>query len=159
MSNSEKKQELWKALKQDFLNAIPEKYTVDVNGLDDETPYFHPFINIDEVSKITSQCDLNNNKIYAFRFVKNSFSVYFENLELLQEFLENFDYLEPIANEAILKQIGLNDIKNKIENMQHDLQYHFYTESLQRKKEKKSKEQIKRDLLSLIDLLENNRLI
>ena len=62
--------ELWESIKSKYSHL--ENYCkIEVQGINDESIYYHSKFIIDENTYITSQGDVNNNFIYAFRFYHN----------------------------------------------------------------------------------------
>jgi hypothetical protein len=71
------KQEIWQNIYKK-VSHLENYCKIEVNGIDEETPYFHPTFIVDETFRITSQCDLGNNHVYALNAVfsgENYFSV------------------------------------------------------------------------------------
>jgi hypothetical protein len=87
MTNQELKKELWD--KWLFENKHLENYcTIECEGLDDNTLYFHPNFILNEQFKIRCQSDTGNKVIYACKFQVTNDGLYEEN-EIPYEWLES----------------------------------------------------------------------
>ena len=61
------KLELWDTIKSKYSHL--ENYcTIELVGIEDESPYFHPRFILDENTYISGQCDTSNKSLYALRF-------------------------------------------------------------------------------------------
>ena len=61
------KLELWDTIKSKYSHL--ENYcTIELGGIEDESPYFHPRFILDENTYISGQCDTSNKYLYALRF-------------------------------------------------------------------------------------------
>ena len=61
------KLELWDTIKSKYSHL--ENYcTIELGGIEDESPYFHPRFILDENTYISGQCDTSNKSLYALRF-------------------------------------------------------------------------------------------
>ena len=61
------KLELWDTIKSKYSHL--ENYcTIELVGIEDESPYFHPRFILDENTYIIGQCDIGNKYVYALRF-------------------------------------------------------------------------------------------
>ena len=61
------KLELWDTIKSKYSHL--ENYcTIELGGIEDESPYFHPRFILDENTYISGQCDTSNESVYALRF-------------------------------------------------------------------------------------------
>ena len=61
------KLELWDTIKSKYSHL--ENYcTIELVGIEDESPYFHPRFILDENTYISGQCDTSNKYLYALRF-------------------------------------------------------------------------------------------
>ena len=99
MTNQEKKRQIL----QDFL----EKYkhldgycTITCRGLEGESPYFHPIMELDEQTKITSQGDVGNEFIYAFRFVSDKVSLDISD-DILEQVIIGYENNKDIVLECL----------------------------------------------------------
>lgn len=61
--------------KLELCDTIKSKYshlenycTIELGGIEDESPYFHPRFILDENTYISGQCDTSNKSLYALRF-------------------------------------------------------------------------------------------
>lgn len=68
MTNTEKKQTMWQELSKKYTH-LENFCTIELVGIYDDSPYFHPKFIINDDVYITSQADVGNNYIYAIRFV------------------------------------------------------------------------------------------
>ena len=61
------KLELWDTIKSKYSHL--ENYcTIELVGIEDESPYFHPRFILDENTYIIGQCDISNKSVYALKF-------------------------------------------------------------------------------------------
>lgn len=61
------KLELWDTIKSKYSHL--ENYcTIELGGIEDESPYFHPRFILDGNTYISGQCDIDNKSLYALRF-------------------------------------------------------------------------------------------
>ena len=61
------KLELWDTIKSKYSHL--ENYCIiELGGIEDESPYFHPRFILDENTYISGQCDTSNKYLYALRF-------------------------------------------------------------------------------------------
>jgi len=131
MTNAESKIKKWEMIKKGLLSIIPAEYTVDVEGLNDDSKYFHPIIKVENEIIIQGQGDTDNDDIYAWRLQVEQIvghSIYIvgfdiEGLKQISRILENWNkykdkikqYLE--VNKIINQNIGmLQEIKTNIQN-------------------------------------------
>ena len=94
------KLELWDTIKSKYSHL--ENYcTIELGGIEDESPYFHPRFILDENTYISGQCDIGNESVYALRFNHTS--------EINPIYIEIQDYLLDsiitgwICNKEIIK--------------------------------------------------------
>ncbi len=132
MSNEELKKQKWETLKKELLVVVPKEYKISVDGLEDDSKYFHPFIVVEDDIAIRGQADIDdNNKIYAWGLqVKQSVGRFLYTIDFriddenkIANILSNWDtyknrikkYLEicKIINTNINM---LQEIKNNIES-------------------------------------------
>ena len=61
------KLELWNTIKSKYSHL--ENYcTIELDGMEDKSPYFHPRFILDENTYISGQCDTSNKSVYVLRF-------------------------------------------------------------------------------------------
>ena len=61
------KLELWDTIKSKYSHL--ENYcTIELGGIENESPYFHPRFILDENTYISGQCDTSSKYVYALRF-------------------------------------------------------------------------------------------
>ena len=65
MENSELKKAHWRKIKKDFISKIPKRFNLDIEGLEDESEYYHPIIILDDELIIRGQCSLGFEDVYA----------------------------------------------------------------------------------------------
>lgn len=95
---NETKLSKWEILKQQLLDVIPPNCTISVEGLDNDSIYFHPIINVDEDMVFRGQSDVRSHNIYAWRLVirnplwgslyKSEFNI--EGLDHIKRLLNNW---------------------------------------------------------------------
>ena len=94
------KLELWDTIKSKYSHL--ENYcTIELGGIEDESPYFHPRFILDENTYISGQCDTSNKSVYALRFNHTSEinPIYIE----IQDFLLDSLVIGWTCNKEIVK--------------------------------------------------------
>ncbi len=161
------KKQKWDEEKEEFLKNVPEKYSVSVEGLEDNSEYFHPIIKT-EVGVVKGQCSLNNKGVYALRLktedVKYSVFIHsiefsIENYSTLKDVLEQSEKYEGKLGTARSKIALLLPLKEKIDEVVYGLQENAIADVVKSYERKKSKRQLRLTLENLIMELEDNRLI
>ena len=164
MEKSEFKKVHWKKIKQDFISKIPKRFKLDIEGLEDESEYYHPIIILDDELIIRGQCSLGFEDVYGLSIhfkTKAKIGSYLYNAELgidgeeqLIYILNNFEKIRESLNESLNEIIKLESLKNSLSVIQKDLIYHSISKNIDKQKLKNNIEQ----LYSVSDYLENKRL-
>ena len=110
------KLELWDTIKSKYSHL--ENYcTIELGGIEDESPYFHPRFILDENTYISGQCDTSNKSVYALRFNHTSEinPIYIE----IQDFLLDSLVTGWTCNKEIVKAAleTLSKLNNHINNL------------------------------------------
>lgn len=158
------KKEHWKKVKSKFIEGVPKRFTIEVDGLEDNSKYYHPRIILNENLCITSQCDLETNHVYAERiefskkFTDNG-RVYPLTLDLsLNEhrdyILNNFEKVESKLLKDIEQIRKLIALKNSIEKAKENIIYTSLEKIVDAKKIQDSLD----SLYEVSEYLENKRL-
>ena len=164
MENSELKKVHWKKIKKDFISKIPTRFKLDIEGLEDESEYYHPIIILNDELIIRGQCSLGFEDVYALSIhFKNKVEIgsYLYNAELgidnddkLLYLLNNFEKIREYLNESLKEIIKLESLKNSLSVIQKDLIYHSISKNIDKQKLKNNIE----TLYQVSDYLENKRL-
>jgi hypothetical protein len=89
MTNQDKKQHHWDKISNKFKH-LENHCTIKLQGIEDDSIYYHPKFIIEEGVYIISQCDIGNNSNsspYCHRFTSESDNIY--GIELYEGYLEN----------------------------------------------------------------------
>ena len=89
MTNQDKKQNHWDKISSKFKH-LENHCTIELQGIDDDSIYYHPKFNIEKGVCITSQCDVGNNynaSLYCPKFTSESDNIY--GIDLYEGYLEN----------------------------------------------------------------------
>jgi hypothetical protein len=166
MNNQEKKIEKWETIKKQIIEVVPDSYTIAVEGLDDDSQYFHPVISIDEGLIIRGQSDINgNNKsgVYAWglrteyplgMFI-HTIEFPIDDLEHIKKILDNWQkYKTKIAQYIdVCKNIEQNIAMLK--EIQNTIQRNLLYDTFLREDRKKCLQQ----LFNVKEWIENERVI
>ena len=163
MENSELKKAHWKKIKKDFISKIPKRFNLDIEGLEDESEYYHPIIILDDELIIRGQCSLGFEDVYALSIhfkTKAEIGSYLYKAELgidddkLLYLLNNFEKIREYLNESLKEIIKLESLKYSLSVIQKDLICHSVSKNIDKQKLKNNIEMI----YSVSDYLENKRL-
>lgn len=111
-----KKQEIWYNIKSKYSH-LENHCDIEVNGLEDESDYFHPKFVLDENTYVICQGDNKNTIIYAFRFyhTKNSITI---NVEFSEHLLDNIIVGWSTNKEVVFYALEtLNKIRNHVQQL------------------------------------------
>ena len=93
---NETKLSKWEILKQQLLDVIPPNYTISVEGLDNDSIYFHPIINVNEDIVVRGQADEGSREIYAWGLaIKNPIG---KSLYRIVFNIEGLDHIKRLLN-------------------------------------------------------------
>lgn len=59
------KQKMWELAKKDFIKRIPKQYDLVLEGINDDSEYFHPKVIIKDNISVVSQCDISTDYVYG----------------------------------------------------------------------------------------------
>lgn len=85
MTKQETKHNLWNELSKKYTH-LNEFCSIKLNGIDEDTDYFHPVFVISEDVFITTQGDIKNKHIYAHRFIWNTKGI---NMDIADNLLDS----------------------------------------------------------------------
>lgn len=110
------KLELWDTIKSKYSHL--ENYcTIELVGIEDESPYFHPMFILDENTYISGQCDTSNKSLYAlgFNYTSEINPIYIK----IQDFLLDSVVTGWTCNKEIVKVAleTLSKLNNHINNL------------------------------------------
>ena len=151
MENSELKKAHWKKIKKDFIPKIPKKFNLDIEGLEDESEYYHPIIILDDELIIRGQCSLGFEDVYALSIhfkTKAEIGSYLYKAELgidddkLLYLLNNFEKIREYLNESLKEIIKLESLKYSLSVIQKDLICHSISKNIDKQKLKNNIEMI-----------------
>ena len=165
MYNTEQKIAKWEILKKIILEFIPENYTINVKGLDDDSEYFHPVINIENDVVITGQSDVNHSddNVYAWTLrTHQDIGVYtkviefnIDGLEQIKKILEDWqDYRIKIMQYIDMCKI-INQNIEMLQEIKGNIQGNLLCDTFL----KEDRDKCLKNLFVVKEWIENERLI
>ncbi len=159
------KQELkkiaWKLIKKDFINIIPKRFKIEIEGIDDDSDYFHPIIILDENCKIRSQADFNTKYVYGHSFIfsdkenlNQNFYLSIYDDDAIVYILNNFDKIQQKLIFAIVELRKINEFKKSLDDISSVITY----ESISKMIEKSKLKDCMNSLDGILEYLENKRI-
>ena len=172
MENQETKKELsivelkkqhWKSIKKEFIDKIPKQFKVDVDGIDDDSVYYHPKIILNNELSIYCQCDLKNNNVYGATLKSNTqitsghyvytINLYINDDEHFKYVLNNYLKIEEKINSAMKEIQKIYELMNSLQTVVNNISSTFIEEIIDQHKLKQSI----RSLEEVTEYLENQR--
>ncbi len=112
------KLELWDTIKSKYSHL--ENYcTIELGGIEDESPYFHPRFILGENTYISGQCDISNKYMYALRFNCTEDSIPIYSGEIPDSLLDNI-VIGWASNKEIVKAslTTISKLRTHINNLE-----------------------------------------
>ena len=165
-TNKTKKRKIWKEAKLKWLENVPKKYKVsyNVDGLDDDSEYFHPEIILDDTLKIRGQGDVNCSHIYGesldlkhklpYGGLLFTVSLGINDREQFEYLVNNFDAMRPKLIENLKMVEQLHVMKSDLDTVQKDIIYN----AINKHTSNESLERSAKTLYKIIEYLENERI-
>lgn len=164
MENSELKKQNWKKAKTKFLEKVPKRFKIRVDGLDDNTEYCHPIIELDDVLIIRGQMDTNCTYVYGLylqvrkEIIVGHF-IYTLSLPIdldvhLEYLMSNYEKIKQSLMEGFSEIERIHHLRHDLETVQNNIVYNAIAKEVDKSKLKDSIEKI----YSVTEYLENKRL-
>ena len=116
MTKQEIKNNLWNELSKKYTH-LTEFCSIKLNGIDEDTDYFHPVFVISEDVFITTQCDIKNKYIYAHRFIWNTKGI---NMDISDNLLDSLIIGYHTNKDSVeLAMDTMAKVKNHINTLQN----------------------------------------
>lgn len=163
MDNQESKIQKWEFLKKEILPMIPNQYKIDVEGLDDDSEYFHPIIKLEDDIVIRGQADTRNDYVYGWDLqVKQQVGVWIktvgfniESLEKLNRILINWDKYKTKIKQYIEINKTINENIDMLQEIQNNIQDNLLNDMFLREDRKNCLNK----LFTVKEWIENERVI
>ena len=159
----ETKKAVWKKIKVDFLKDVPKKYKIDVEGIEDDSDYFHPIIHLDENTIIIGQSDIRSDDVYGLRVeLKNPLIlppvIYHIQISFDDEnfvyLVNNFEKVKAKLNENFEMIKSLYVMQHELKKIQDNIIYNSISKLVNQDKVKQSLDGI----YKVSEFIENQRL-
>ncbi len=164
MTNSELKKKNWKEVKGKFLEKVPKRFKVRVEGLEDDTKYYHPIIELDQELIIKGQGDIGTSYIYGLNleiakqltvgcFLYNA-SLSIDSDDHFEYLMENYEKVRASLMESLLEIEKIYILEDDLRKVQKNIIYNAVAKEVDKAKLKDSIDK----LYSVTEYLENKRL-
>lgn len=125
MENSKMKKKNWGEAKIKFLEKVPKRFKIRIDGIEDDSPYCHPSIELDDNMVIRGQMDTDSTDVYGLSLeIKKEITIgcFVYRLSIPISTGEHFDYL--VNNYEKIKQSLIESFVEieKLYNLKHDLE-------------------------------------
>lgn len=164
MTNSELKKKNWKEVKGKFLEKVPKRFKIRVEGLEDDTKCYHPIIELDKELIIKGQGDIGTSYIYALDlkiakqltvgcFLYNA-SVTINDDDHFEYLMEKYEKVRDSLMESLLEIEKIYILEGDLRKVQDNIIYNAVAKEVDKAKLKDSIDK----LYSVTEYLENKRL-
>lgn len=163
MENQEIKKQNWKEAKINFIANIPQEFKIRVDGIDDDSKYCHPIIELDDDLIIRGQLDTSYSRIYGLclvitkEIIVGSFlyktSIPINEDEYLYYIVNNYDKIKQSLKNAFIEIEKLYLLQNDLTIIKNNLIESAVSKEIN---QSKLKESINK-LYSVTEYIENQR--